>query len=648
MLLRTVPVLLVSLTSLWAAPADTAERAYQAIRNDDLASLRTLIKASGVDARDKRGATPLMLAAAYGSLDAMKLLIDAGADVNAKNDFDATALLWCTYDLEKVRLLVNKGANVNTMSKQKRTPLLVAATHHGGAPVVKLLLDNGAATAVRDATGLSPLSAAADAADPISLKLILTKDPHPHPMDLGRALQNASAVGDVSMIKMLLAHGADVNATSPPQVGPGVKRGPVALGLFTPLILATAYGGMGAVQTLIDAGAKIDALDVRGMTPLMLAIATDRPDPGVVRLLVAKGASLTIKDRDGDTAVDWARKYNKPQVLQALGLPPAAAPAALSTKDKVPTLRTAVDRSLPLLQKSNDVFHNEGGCVACHSGNVASLALTAARANGFRVDEKAAKEQSETIRLTFLSQEQLLLQRLDPGGAADTLAYALFHLAVDNVPADRTTDAIIHNLASEQRTDGCWHRNAVARPPVEDGDFTITALGIRIYKVYAPSGRKAEFAGRTDRAAKWLAAAEPVTTEDRNFQLLGLHWANYDPAKRAEGIRKLLALQRADGGWGQTPELASDAYATGQTLYTLHELGIPVTGEAYRRGVEFLLRTQHADGSWYVKSRSAKFQPYFQSGFPHDHDQWISAAGTAWATTGLIYAAPVPSKTASR
>ena len=59
----------------------------------------------------------------------------------------------------------------------------------------------------------------------------------------------------------------------------------------------------------------------------------------------------------------------------------------------------------------------------------------------------------------------------------------------------------------------------------------------------------------------------------------------------------------------------------------------------YQRGVKLLLRTQHDDGSWLVKSRCPKLQPYFQSGFPYDHDQWISMAGTAWATIALTLAA---------
>ena len=74
------------------------------------------------------------------------------------------------------------------------------------------------------------------------------------------------------------------------------------------------------------------------------------------------------------------------------------------------------------------------------------------------------------------------------------------------------------------------------------------------------------------------------------------------------GLRKLAALQREDGGWGQTPDLPSDAYATGQALYTMHELGVPVNDPAYRRGVQYLLQNQAEDGSWMVKSRAPKLR----------------------------------------
>src|SRR5262249_50305479 len=79
------------------------------------------------------------------------------------------------------------------------------------------------------------------------------------------------------------------------------------------------------------------------------------------------------------------------------------------------------------------------------------------------------------------------------------------------------------------------------------------------------------------------------------------------------------------------------AYATGLALCALHQGGgVAVDHAAYRRGVEFLLRTQMADGSWFVASRSFALVEYSRSGFPHGHSQFISAAATCWATMALI------------
>ena len=111
---------------------------------------------------------------------------------------------------------------------------------------------------------------------------------------------------------------------------------------------------------------------------------------------------------------------------------------------------------------------------------------------------------------------------------------------------------------------------------------------------------------------------------------MGLVWgdAGGDSIKRA--ARGLLALQKNDGGWSQLQTLESDAYATGQALYALNLAARMTTGDAaIRRGVDYLLGTQAADGSWHVKSRAIWLQPYFESGFPYGQDQFISTAGTA-------------------
>jgi len=100
--------------------------------------------------------------------------------------------------------------------------------------------------------------------------------------------------------------------------------------------------------------------------------------------------------------------------------------------------------------------------------------------------------------------------------------------------------------------------------------------------------------------------------------------------------RDNLDRQRADGGWAQRSELESDAYGTGQTLFALSEAaGVSSKDAAYQKGVKYLLSTQHADGSWYVRSRAAKIQPYFESAFPYGPDQWISAMASGWATAAL-------------
>jgi hypothetical protein len=173
---------------------------------------------------------------------------------------------------------------------------------------------------------------------------------------------------------------------------------------------------------------------------------------------------------------------------------------------------------------------------------------------------------------------------------------------------------------------------------MQDGDINKTALAIRALTVYGIPARRVEITARVARAVQWLAAETPMCTEVRVMQLLGLAWAGLPRPGIDARLRTLLAEQRADGGWGQTPYLPSDAYATGQALFTLRELGVAASEVAVRRGTAYLRRTQEADGSWYVKSRAMKIQPYFESGFPYGHDQWISQSGTAWAVMALAVA----------
>ena len=142
------------------------------------------------------------------------------------------------------------------------------------------------------------------------------------------------------------------------------------------------------------------------------------------------------------------------------------------------------------------------------------------------------------------------------------------------------------------------------------------------------------------KAVKWLENAKPATTQDRAFHLLGLAWGSAAPAAITNAARALAASQRRDGGWSQLPEMSSDSYATGQALYALNVAGkMAVSSPVYQKGVDYLLRTQAPDGTWHVETRAIWLQPHFESGFPYGRDQFISAAGTAWAVMALTPAA---------
>jgi hypothetical protein len=370
----------------------------------------------------------------------------------------------------------------------------------------------------------------------------------------------------------------------------------------------------------------------------MLALALDHPNVRVVRLLLERGADLTIKSKSGETAADWARKFNHPEILAAVNTSASVSKVVFRENPLKPA--EALQKSAALLERTTANFFVEGGCSSCHAHNLTSMALDAMRTAGLHVDEAAAKERAQQTKAFWSPQEQTLMLRMDVPGGHNMTSYGVLEFGANHVQPNLTTDAMVHNIAAQQQLDGSWHNDGIARPPMADGDFTNTAIAIRSLSLYGPPGRKVELTAKIAAGAAWLHRNSPVTAEDYNMQLLGLKWAGTDATGLDRLTGKIVSAQRADGGWAQTPYLASDAYATGQTLAALREAGFPPADPVYRKGLDFLLRTQLADGSWHVFSRAPKFQPYFQSGFPHDHDQWISMAGTAWATMALAYAIP--------
>ena len=266
-----------------------------------------------------------------------------------------------------------------------------------------------------------------------------------------------------------------------------------------------------------------------------------------------------------------------------------------------------------------------------------------ARNRSVRFDQEAAREQLDSFaKLTNpVSQHEFLSQTVIHPEPAHSFGYQLFGFVAEGVPPNATTDAMVHHLVTIQASDGRWVNN-LPRPPIASGDVSASALAIHAIKHYGWQGRKEEFAASIEHARRWLWNVRAETNEETIFQLLGLHWAGEPAEKLADLAQSLRQRQRKDGGWAQLPMLDSDAYATGEVLYTLVQaVKGSVTEPAWQRGLRFLLGRQEDDGTWHVARRAFPFQPTMESGFPHHRDSWISAAATSWAVLALTRALPV-------
>jgi len=627
-------LLLLLITAPSAIGQGSDETLFQHIRNNDLPGIKQQF-AADPNQKGNHDVTPLLYAAAFGTADAVKLLIDLHADVNAKNSFDATALIWGATDSRKVRMLLDAGADVNAVTKKGRTALMVAAACDGCNDIVRMLLEKGADAKAKDGRGTTPLTLAAAAGDVESMRLLLAKgaDPKAASDGGGTPLMDAVSTCNIKAVDLLISKGA--KADTHISFAGTVKFGPIALVGLTPLMSASAYCHADVVKALLNAGADVKAHDVRNMTALMMAVSSEIQDPAVVRLLIKAGSDLNAKSVTGETALDWARKFGNREVVAALG-GKVAPPPTITKGDQSGSPADSLQKSTTLLQKSAAEFFAQSGCAGCHHQPMAVMAAASVHAAGLPVDQSRTQALLKMMEEEIARTQENLLQRIDPGGAGDGEAYFLPAMAAADFPASPATDAAARHLAEMQHRTGNWHVGDVSRSPMQEGDIARTARGIRALQVYAPPSLKPDFARRISRAKDWLATAKPLTADDRAMKLVGLHWAGETAEQLKPHAKALLAAQRPDGGWAPNRNLASDAFATGESLWALRECGLIQPGDpAFKRGVAYLLQTQAADGSWHVASRAPKFQPYFQSGFPYEHDQWISSAATAWATMAI-------------
>jgi ankyrin repeat protein len=598
-----------------------------------------------LNARGPEGSTPFMYAALYSDAAMLERLLKLGADPNRKNDANATALMWAAVDLDKTRVLLNHGADINATSNDLRTPLIIAATRYGNAPTVRLLLDRGA-----------------------------NPNPNPKPDAMGSPLIQAGTTGDAAMMQLLIDRGANAKDSAGPLLTAAITHGCRKClnmilaqnpdqGAFTRALQETAnLADVKTVRLLLDRGADVNEFDDTGRTPLMYAAVSDLIQSDVVTLLIDHGADVNAKNRHtlsadaGLMPLDIAKTNGDTPVVEILmraGAKSSAKESPVLKPVRGNTVQAAIQRSIPLIQRADANFPPKTGCISCHNDSLAAMATGLARRNGLRVDEQIAAKQVQA-NISFLQllrdrmrQGVLLVQVNDTFGSV-ILSYILVGLDAEGYKPDLNTDAVAMYLKMRQMTDGHWEfGRGSGRPPLGSGYIGQTALAMRALQLYSPKTDNAGYGKAVQLASTWLAKAESTNNDDRGWRLLGLAWAGADKGATQKAMRDFLALQRSDGGWSDIPSVGSTAYATGKALVALQTAGLPTADPAYQRGVEFLLNSQQEDGSWYVKSRALGFQPYFNAGFPYAHDQWISAAGTSWATMALTLASPAQAKVTS-
>jgi hypothetical protein len=303
-------------------------------------------------------------------------------------------------------------------------------------------------------------------------------------------------------------------------------------------------------------------------------------------------------------------------------------------------LREAAGKNLALFQASQKHWFEVQRCDSCHHQYQPALAYRAAREHGIPFDEAIARADAAKA-FTYADLDRVVQYSWIIEPAVDD-AYRLIAADAAGVRPSLSTAVMARILAARQNREGDWpsHRQ---RPPSSYSNVTFTALGVRAIQLYSHPTEKTEVAKHVALARQWLLSHRVVDTEERTYKLLGLKWSGGDRASLSAATRDLFGVQQPDGGWASLDGRESDAYSTGQALVALHDGGgVPITDANWRRGIDWLLKTQAADGSWHTRTRlyppAPLSPPYYESGLPYGHDQFLSAQGGGWAVMALAYA----------
>jgi len=626
-----------SLTALLAvavtlsAQTGSSPALFAAIEHGSTRDVERLLKAgANPNALDADGVPAVMAATLFSNADMVELLLTHGADANRTGPGGATALMWAAPNLEKLRRLISHGAKVNARSDIDRTALLVAASYPGTVSALQLLLEHGAGVRDVDKTGSTALSLAVRS-------------------------------GSVDVVRFLVEQGLDPKALSLQSERAALARYDLPTNDFL-ISNAPRSGGdlLGAAATWqpadrvakwIDAGSNVNDAASAGQyarTPLMNAVTSEAEGVEAIKLLLERGADANAKMTEGETPLDWAIYSGDREKIGLLeqhgavrGNGPRGAEIAPPAAGGIADARVSLTRSVARLLEVAPKFREQVPCISCHHNAMPALAAATARRKGVEIDEARARKNLDDI-VTFFKTNTPRMMLGDPavGGEALTAGYALLALAANNYQPDRVTATTVHWILARQMPDGRWLGNGLNRPPSEYSSISHTAIAAGGLVSYPLPGRQREIADSLRRAQQWLLAVETKSAEERAMRLMGLVWTKAARPRVADAIKQVRDQQEQNGGWSQFGRTDPDAYATGLSLYALHVAGVPPTDAAYRKGIAFLLRTQYQDGPWLVRTHSFPVQRYFESGFPFGRHQWISAAGTSWASLAIAETLP--------
>jgi len=239
--------------------------------------------------------------ALFGTPRQLTDLLDAGLDPNSKTANGTTLLMMAATDPEKVRLLLARGGDAKARASSGYDAVNIAAAYRGTAASLQLLLDAGAE--FKPPKGirihLPPMVLAAMTGDVDNVKVLLA-----HGADPATGLGQAVTFGYVDVVRTLIAAGA--SATVKESTGINL------------LHWAAITGHPEVIPVLAEAGARVNAIDDNGFTPLMYAATIDFGNSEILKALLKAGADPNLKNEDGRTAREQAAHFGLTDLAASL------------------------------------------------------------------------------------------------------------------------------------------------------------------------------------------------------------------------------------------------------------------------------------------------------------------------------------------